>query len=125
MSLHEVLEQVQEWNHLFFFYEGGVGEALAILIAGYEHPDLVSEFGGETLHPVINDVDLYMTALDRCNASPRYGPDMMEMIHLALECIEQTITQYMSMVFGDCVFKVVDAIPISDRQDYAITIRVH
>ena len=122
--MRELYEQLQDWGYLFFFYEGGINEAISILISTYEHPELVAEMGGENIHPVINDVDMYMTALDRCNASISYPPEVMDMLELAIQGIEQAITEHMCMLFGDWVFKVVEAIPLNDHHDYAITINL-
>jgi hypothetical protein len=93
------------WAPCFYFYKGGVAEAVRVLLSTYQYSITDRDY---YCNPVTHDYDLYLESVSKNNALPLNYSDLWRKLELATKQIDQAISLELNQYLGDHVVTITD-----------------
>lgn len=105
----QVHDKLKHLDHLFFFYDRGLADAIEMTLGTYEYPtQRQGENHGSQLNPILGDFDLYVDFLERSNSKPHHLVCDPELLQYAIDEIDAGIYNELKIYFGQHRFMVME-----------------
>lgn len=106
ISITNLITELDCWSYCFYFYKGGIVEAIKTLFSTYQYSKQLDR--DYYSNPVIHDYDMYLESMQKNNSLPLNYNDLWSKLELATRQIDQAIYSELSQYIGDNIVTITD-----------------
>lgn len=119
------MRNLDGWEPAFHFYQGGVTDAVKVILSTFEYPTQRQRFHnpyGYAVHPIMHDYDQVLEALMRNNALPMDYANKWDHLELAVQEVDEAVYAELKKYLGGIDAQTVDATFINNRNDCLVVV---
>lgn len=118
----EVVDELSDkyWDNVFFFYEGGLQQAIETILTTYDFTGRSIGMHNTALNAVMHDANVYFDGLERDNTLPPNYVNILDNITIAVALLDEAVNVVLNRFLKGVEYSVVEVDNIKGSHDYVL-----